>query len=87
MLYEVITGGDVLGADNEINGLTLGSVGRGTTIQYVEVYANLDDGIEVFGGTVNMRYIAVAFCGDDGLDTDYGWTGFVQYLFVIMSLV
>ena len=80
-------GGDVLGADNEINGLTLGSVGRGTTIQYVEVYANLDDGIEVFGGTVNMRYIAVAFCGDDGLDTDYGWTGFVQYLFVIMSQI
>ena len=62
-------GGDVLGADNEINGLTLGSVGRGTTIEYVEVYSNLDDGVEVFGGTVNMRYIAIAFCGDDGLDT------------------
>jgi len=80
-------GGDVLGADNEINGLTLGSVGRGTVIEYIEVYSNLDDGIEVFGGTVNMRYIAIAFCGDDGLDTDYGWTGFVQYLFIILSQV
>ena len=78
-------GGDVLGADNEINGLTLGSVGRGTTIQYVEIYSNLDDGCEIFGGTVNIRFMAIAFCGDDGLDTDYGWTGYVQYLFIILS--
>jgi hypothetical protein len=78
-------GGDVLGADNEINGLTLGSVGRGTTIQYVEVYSNLDDGVEIFGGTVNLRFIAIAYCGDDGLDTDYGWTGYVQYLFITLS--
>ena len=50
-------GGSVIGADNKINGLTLGAVGPGTTIEYVEVFANKDDGIEFFGGTVNTRYM------------------------------
>ena len=41
---------------NEINGLTLGAVGRGSTIEYVEVFNNSDDGVEFFGGTVNTAF-------------------------------
>ncbi|MCB1319246.1 MAG: hypothetical protein KDK34_03275, partial [Leptospiraceae bacterium] len=48
-------GGSILGADNEINGLTLGGVGAGTEIDYIEVFANKDDGIEIFGGTVTIQ--------------------------------
>ena len=71
-------GGSVIGADNEINGLTLGAVGSGTTIDHVEIWANLDDGIEFFGGTVNASNLVVAYCGDDGLDADEGYSGNVQ---------
>lgn len=78
-------GGAQLSTDNEINGLTLGGVGSGTTIEYVEVFANLDDGIEWFGGTVSVKYASVAFCGDDGMDYDYGWRGNGQFWFVIQE--
>ena len=78
-------GGAVIGANNEINGLTLGAVGRGTTIEFVEVFANLDDGIEFFGGTVNTRYIVSAFCGDDAFDYDQGFRGLGQFWFVIQD--
>lgn len=78
-------GGAQLSTDNEINGLTLGGVGSGTTIEYVEVFANDDDGIEWFGGTVNVKYATVAFCGDDGMDYDYGWRGNGQFWFVIQE--
>jgi hypothetical protein len=78
-------GGAQLSTDNEINGLTLGGVGSGTTIEYIEVFANEDDGIEWFGGTVNVKYATVAFCGDDGMDYDYGWRGNGQFWFVIQE--
>ena len=71
-------GGSVIGANNEINGLTLGAVGSGTTISNVEVWSNLDDGIEFFGGTVNASNLVVSYCGDDGLDADEGYSGNVQ---------
>ena len=78
-------GGAVLGADNEINGLTLGGVGNGTTIDYVEIFANKDDGIEFFGGTVNATHIVAAFAGDDAFDYDEDWNGFCQFLFSIQG--
>jgi hypothetical protein len=78
-------GGSEIGAANEINGLTLGSVGAGTTIEYVEVFANLDDGVEFFGGTVNTKNIAVAFCGDDSYDYDEGFRGNGQFWFTIQQ--
>ncbi|MGB3587874.1 MAG: fasciclin domain-containing protein [Tunicatimonas sp.] len=71
-------GGSIIGEENEINGLTLGAVGSGTIINNIEVWANLDDGIEFFGGTVNASNLLVAYCGDDGLDTDEGYRGNVQ---------
>lgn len=76
-------GGASIGSGNEINGLTLGGVGSGTTIEFVEIYANLDDGIEFFGGTAGVKYAVVAFCGDDSFDYDQGWRGKGQFWFTI----
>ncbi|MGH8019414.1 MAG: T9SS type A sorting domain-containing protein [Opitutaceae bacterium] len=76
-------GGDALSTANEINGLTLGGVGSGTTVEYIEVFANKDDGIEFFGGTVDLRYAVTAFGRDDGFDYDQGWRGRGQFWFSI----
>lgn len=75
-------GGSNIGNDNEINGLTLGGVGTGTTIEYVEVVGNKDDGIEWFGGTVNAKWLLSIFCGDDALDYDEGYRGMNQFVIV-----
>ena len=77
--------GAEIGSGNEINGLTMGSVGSGTTIEYIEVYANLDDGYEWFGGTVNTKYLVSAFCGDDAFDWDEGVRGKHQFWFALQS--
>lgn len=75
-------GGAVLNTSgNEINGLTLGAVGRGTKIEYVEVYSNTDDCFEMFGGTVDLRYLSGSFCEDDTFDWDEGFRGRGQYWF------
>ena len=76
-------GGTNIGEGNEINGLTLGGVGSGTTINNVEVVANQDDGVEWFGGTVDVDNILVWNCGDDGLDTDQAWNGTVNNFIVV----
>lgn len=72
-------GGSNIGANNEINGLTLGGVGTGTEIDYVEVYGNSDDGVEFFGGTVNTKHLLVSNTGDDSFDYDEGFRGKGQY--------
>ena len=72
-------GGTDIGAGNEINGLTMGGVGSGTTIENVEVFANNDDGFEWFGGTVNTKRLVAAFCGDDSFDYDEGYRGLNQF--------
>lgn len=76
--------GDELGDGNELNGLSLGGVGDGTTIENIDIYCNFDDGIEWFGGTVNGRRLSVSFVGDDMFDLDEGYTGVNQFLFGIM---
>lgn len=76
-------GGYVFAPNNEINGLTLGSVGSGTTIDYVQCSFINDDAFEWFGGTVNCKHLVAYRSLDDGLDTDYGWSGTVQYGLVV----
>lgn len=72
--------GIALTLNNEINGLTMGGVGRGTTIDHIQVSYSGDDSYEWFGGTVNCKYL-IAFRGwDDDFDTDYGYSGKLQYL-------
>jgi hypothetical protein len=72
-------GGTNIGTGNEINGLTLGGVGSGTRIEFVEVISCYDDGIEFFGGTVNCRYMVSIFNGDDAFDYDMGYQGKGQF--------
>ena len=72
-------GGTDIGEGNEINGLTLGGVGSGTVIDYVEVIANKDDGVEFSGGKPLLKHILVAYCGDDSFDYDEGYRGKGQF--------
>ncbi|WP_440133291.1 hypothetical protein [Chitinophaga sancti] len=65
--------------DNEINGLTMGGVGSGTTISYVQVYRSGDDSFEWFGGTVNCDHLIATYSWDDDFDTDNGFSGRVQF--------
>lgn len=67
--------GALIGAGNELNGLTLGGVGSHTTIDKIEVVGNLDDGVEFFGGSVNATNLLVWAQGDDAFDVDQGWSG------------
>lgn len=78
-------GGYEFSSGREINGLTLGGVGSGTTIEFVEVYANQDDGIEFFGGTVNTKNIVMAFNQDDSFDIDEAYNGTNQFWFSIQN--
>ena len=78
-------GGFVLSPNNEINGLTCGAVGRGTSFEFIEVVNNADDDIEHFGGSVDMKYVAGLFGGDDGLDLDQGYRGRIQFAFQIQN--
>jgi hypothetical protein len=76
-------GGANIGEGNEINGLTCGGVGSGTTIDHIEVIANQDDGVEFFGGSVNASNIIVWNAGDDAIDTDQAWSGTLDNFIVI----
>ncbi len=71
--------------NSEIQGLTLGGVGSGTTIDHIDIYSSADDGIEIFGGTVDISYISVAFATDDSFDFDEGWVGSGQFLFALQT--
>jgi hypothetical protein len=70
-----------LSPGNEINGLTMGSVGSGTTIENIFVGQSADDCFEWFGGTVNASNLISQNCDDDMFDTDYGWSGTIQNAF------
>jgi hypothetical protein len=71
-----------LSVDNELNGLTLGGCGEGTKISYVQVHYSSDDGIEIFGGNPTLDHIVLTGNSDDGLDSDLGNTGTVQFLVI-----
>lgn len=63
----------------EINSLTMGSVGSGTKLEYIQASYGLDDSFEWFGGTVDAKYL-IAYKGtDDDFDCDFGWSGTVQF--------
>jgi len=76
--------GDEIGNGNELNGITLCAVGDDTTMEFVEVADNFDDGLEFFGGTVNVNHVVVSYAGDDQLDIDWGNTSVVQFGFITM---
>jgi len=73
--YEIFPG-------NELNGITFGGVGNGTTVDYIQVHNNLDDCVEFFGGTVDVKHLVCTGAGDDNLDIDWGYTGRLQFVLV-----
>ena len=73
--------------DKEINSLTLAGVGRGTTIDHIQVSYAKDDAYEFFGGNVNAKYLIAWKTQDDDFDTDNGYSGKVQYGLVIRDSV
>lgn len=77
--------GDAIAAGNELQGLTLGAVGSGTTIEYVESFASSDDGVEIFGGAPELKYFAVGFAEDDSYDFDIGYVGNIQFGFAVQG--
>lgn len=72
-------------ANNELNGLTLGGCGAGTIVRNVQIHRALDDGLELFGGTADIRNVLITYPGDDGLDWDLGWVGRGQFIAVLMG--
>ncbi len=66
--------------DNELNGIAFQGVGAGTEVDHIQVHYNLDDGVEMFGGTVNAKYLLLTGDADDSLDWTDGWIGLVQFV-------
>lgn len=78
------TGGD-LGSGNDLNGITFNGVGSATVVNNIETYSTLDDGIEMFGGAVNITNYAGIYNRDDSIDIDSGWIGTLDTALVIHS--
>ncbi len=79
---KILNSGITINADQEINGLSLAGVGSGTVVENIYVENSGDDGIEIWGGTVNLTNIEVKNALDDSFDADYGYTGTVDGLVV-----
>ncbi len=80
---EILNSGITMEQDKEINGLSLVGVGRGTTIDHVTVKRSDDDGIEIWGGTVDLSNCWVEYCTDDQFDIDDGYSGTVTNLTIM----
>lgn len=77
-------GGKVKG-EEALNGLTLGGCGSQTKVEYLQIHFGEDDGLELFGGTVDLRHVLISRSQDDGLDIDTGWRGTAQFLAIIQD--
>ncbi len=82
---QILFAGFPVRPDEELNGFTLNGVGAGTLIQFVHVHAGLDDGVEMFGGTVGMKHLVLTQIGDDSLDWGSGWTGKAQFVLIQLA--
>ncbi|MCH1575047.1 MAG: hypothetical protein L7S67_02115 [Flavobacteriales bacterium] len=70
---------------DETNGLSLNGVGSGTIIEHIEVVSTLDDGLQIMGGSANIKYLAVAFSSEDNIEYDQGWVGDMQFFFSVLD--
>ena len=77
--------GTAVSPGNELQGLTMGGVGSGTVIENIELIGSEDDGIEIFGGAVNVTNIVIANFDDDGIDLDQAYDGTISNAVVIMA--
>jgi hypothetical protein len=78
-------GGHVISIANELNGMSLGGVGRGTEMDHIEIMNNVDDGVEIWGGTLNMKYVSIWNIGDDSFDLDQGYRGKAQFGLIVQG--
>lgn len=86
--YVIVTeAGAQTGADgDELNGISFQAVGFGTTIDYVQINNNYDDGVEFFGGAVDATHLVITGAKDDSIDWDEGYVGNIQYALVVQTL-
>lgn len=77
--------GYTFGKDSELNAITFYAVGNNTKVEYIQAYKGADDGIELFGGTVNLRYVVSTDNDDDGFDWDQGWSGAAQFVYITLE--
>ncbi|MEP1384011.1 MAG: hypothetical protein ABJK64_09455 [Paraglaciecola sp.] len=77
--------GSALSPGNELNGITFGAVGSETTVSNLEIYSNIDDGIEFFGGGVNVENYVAVYVQDDSIDIDDGYYGTITNALVIQG--
>ncbi|MFT4979726.1 MAG: hypothetical protein ACI8S6_005638 [Myxococcota bacterium] len=75
-------GGTEITTENEVNGIAFQGVGSGTSVSYVQVHFNKDDGVEFYGGTVNADHLVLTGIGDDSLDYTDGWSGTVSDVYI-----
>ncbi len=78
-------GGKIVALNTELNGLSLGGIGRGTDINHVDIMNNVDDGIEIWGGSVSLKYVNIWNIGDDSFDIDQGWRGKAQFILIVQG--
>ncbi|MBI1335805.1 MAG: hypothetical protein GC164_02455 [Phycisphaera sp.] len=78
-------GGSVATVEYELNGLSMGGIGRETDVNHIDIFSNIDDGIETWGGTVNYKYISIWNIGDDSFDVDQGWRGKAQFICIVQG--
>ena len=77
--------GDLPGQIDELNGIAFQGVGSGTTVSFIQAYQCADDGVEFFGGTVNVDHVVVFAASDDGFDWTSGWRGTAENVLVDMN--
>jgi hypothetical protein len=77
--------GAILNVGGEINAISLGSIGRGTTMEHIETVSTADDNMEFWGGTVNVKYFVGMFGNDDNFDFDDGYSGKAQFVFTVKT--
>ncbi len=74
--------GRLITQQDELNGIAFQGVGDGTTVDYIQVHNNSDDGVEMFGGTVKLKHVLLTGNADDSFDWTDGWTGGAQYILI-----
>lgn len=70
---------------DETNGLSLNGVGSATLIEHIEIVSTLDDGLQIMGGSANLKHVAVAFSSEENLEYDQGWVGDMQFFVSILD--
>ncbi|MGB0893259.1 MAG: hypothetical protein ACPGUD_02540 [Parashewanella sp.] len=75
-------GGFKINDTQEMNGISFAAVGSGTQVDHIQIHANGDDGVEFWGGAVNLKYVYLTENFDDSLDWTNGWTGKAQHVYI-----